>query len=183
MIIIKKVLYAVDSINDFLVNIIKYVLAVILSVQIVLIFMTAVMRYAFNHPLSWADELTTYMLVLITFLGGYVAANTGALAKVELLSSKFTGAVGKVIQIVAHLFAGGLVGWIALYGTKLFFSPVIQNQTSSALRMPVKYVWWSLPLTMWLLLFTEILAIIHVFIPKQTALTVPENEQDKEEQA
>lgn len=179
MIVIKKVLYAADSINDFLVNVIKYVLAVILSVQIVLIFMTAVMRYVFNHPLSWSDELTTYMLVLITFLGGYVAANTGALAKVELLSSKFSGVASIIIQILAHLFLAGLVGWIAIYGTKLFLSPVIQRQTSSAMQMPVRYIWWSLPVTMWLLLFTEILAIIHIFVPKQTGIAKSDAEPEK----
>lgn len=164
---IKKVLYVLDSINDFLVNVLKYVLAVILSVQIILIFMTAVMRYVFNRPLSWSDELTTYLLVFITFLGGYVAANMGALAKVELVSSKFSGPAGKVVQLIAHLFSAGLVAWIAWYGTKLFMSPIIQRQTSSAMRMPVKYVWWSLPVTMWLLLFTEILSIIHIFVPRE----------------
>ncbi len=64
-------------------------------------------------------------------------------------------------------------------GLKLFFSPVIQNQTSSALQMPVKYVWWCLPFTMWLLLITEILGIIHIFVPKQTAEeTLPPQEID-----
>ena len=177
MIKIKKILYTLDKVNDFFVNILKYVLAAILSIQILLIFMTAVMRYAFNHPLPWTDELTTYMLVMITFLGGYVASNTGALAKVELISGKFNGTFGKIINVVARVFSGALVGWIAFYGTKLFFSPVIQNQTSSALQMPVKYVWWCLPFTMWLLLITEILGIIHIFVPKQTAeQTLPPQE-------
>jgi len=164
----KKVIYALDTINDALVNILKYVLALVLGVQIFLIFMTAFSRYVFNHPFAWTDELTTYLLVMITFLGGYVAANTGALAKVELLSSKFTGAAGKAINLAAHLVSGALVGWIAIYGTKLFLSPIIQNQVSSAMRMPVKYIWWTLPVTMWLLLFSEILAIIHIFVPKET---------------
>lgn len=112
-----------------------------LSVQILLIFITAVMRYCFNHAIPWTDELTTYLLVAITFLGGYVASNMGALAKVELVSGTFKGALGKAVQVVARILSGGLVGWIAFYGTQLYFSPVIQNQTSSALRMPVKYVW------------------------------------------
>ena len=86
---------------------------------------------------------------------------------------------GKIINVVARVFSGALVGWIAFYGTKLFLSPVIQNQTSSALQMPVKYVWWCLPFTMWLLLITEILGIIHIFVPKQTAEeTLPPQEID-----
>ena len=96
--------------------------------------MTAVMRYAFNHPLPWTDELTTYMLVMITFLGGYVASNTGALAKVELISGKFNGTFGKIINVVAKVFSGALVGWIAFYGTKLFFSPVIRTRPAPRCR-------------------------------------------------
>lgn len=167
MIPIKKILYVLDTINDFLVNVLKYILAAVLAVQIILIFMTAVMRYVFSRPIAWSDELTTYMLVMITFLGGYVASNMGALAKVEIFAGKFKGTSGKIIQAVSRIFSAGLVGWIAYYGTKLFLSPVIQRQTSSALRMPVKYVWWSLPVTMWLLLFSELLGLIHIFVPRE----------------
>ena len=85
----------------------------------------------------------------------------------ELISSLFKGITGKVIQVLSRLISGGLVGWIAIYGTQLFFSPIVQNQTSSAMRMPVKFIWWTLPASMWLLLFTEVLGIIHIFVPKQ----------------
>lgn len=153
--------------NDFLIRIIKGLLAVMLSVQILLIFITAVMRYCFNHAIPWTDEVTTYLLVAITFLGGYVASNMGALAKVELVSGMFKGALGKAIQVLSRILSGGLVGWIAFYGTQLYFSPVIQNQTSSALRMPVKYIWWCLPVAMWLLLFSEVLGIFHIFVPRE----------------
>jgi len=165
--VIKKILYAFDAINDFLVNILQYFLAAILAVQITLIFMTVVMRYVFNSPLSWSDELATYLLVYITFLGAYIASNTDKLAKVELISNLFKGALGTAMKVLARLFSGALVGWIAFYGTKLFFSPIIQNQTSSAMRIPVKYVWWVLPVTMWLLLISELLGLLHIFVPKK----------------
>ena len=164
---LKTFVNILDTANNMLIRIIEYVLAVILSIQIILIFVTAIMRYLFNHAIPWTDELTTYLLVAITFLGGYVASNKGALAKVELISSLFKGITGKVIQVLSRLISGGLVGWIAIYGTQLFFSPIVQNQTSSAMRMPVKFIWWTLPASMWLLLFTEVLGIIHIFVPKQ----------------
>lgn len=166
----RKLIKALDTANDLLVNLLKYLLALVLVIQILLIFMTAFMRYVFNHPLSWTDELTTYLLVMITFLGAYVASNTGVLAKVELFSGMFQGTLRKMIDVIARLLSAGLVGWIAFYGTQLFLSPVIQNQTSSALQMPVKYVWWTLPVTMWLLLFSEILGIIHIFVPRKDQL-------------
>lgn len=133
--------------------------------------MSAVMRYCFNHAISWTDEITTYLLVVITFLGGYVASNMGALAKVELISNLFKGNTGKFVQVLARLLSCFLVGWIAFYGTQLYFSPIIQRQLSSALRMPVRYVWWCLPVSMWLLLFSEVLGIFHIFKPKKTRAT------------
>lgn len=122
MITIKRFFNFLDAINDFLIRIIKGLLAIMLSVQILLIFITAVMRYCFNHAIPWTDELTTYLLVAITFLGGYVASNMGALAKVELVSGTFKGALGKAVQVVARILSGGLVGWIAFYGTQLYLA-------------------------------------------------------------
>jgi len=59
-----------------------------------------------------------------------------------------------------------MVGWIGFYGTKMYFSNIIQNQVSSAMQIPMRFVWWILPVTMWLLLFSEVLGFLHIFIPR-----------------
>ena len=84
--------------------------------------------------------MATFMLVYVTFLGTYVASNTGHLAKVELLFPLFKGAAPYVRQNSVTDFSAGLVGWIGFYGTKMYFSNIIQNQVSSAMQIPMRFV-------------------------------------------
>ena len=115
----KKVIYMLDRFNDRLIWAVKYFLCAVLTLQVCLIFVSVVMRYFLNRPLSWSDEMATFMLVYVTFLGTYVASNTGHLAKVELFISLFKGPLHTAAKILSRIFSAGLVGWIGFYGTKM----------------------------------------------------------------
>ena len=108
----KKVIYMLDRFNDRLIWAVKYFLCAVLTLQVCLIFVSVVMRYFLNRPLSWSDEMATFMLVYVTFLGTYVASNTGHLAKVELFISLFKGPLHTAAKILSRIFSAGLVGWI-----------------------------------------------------------------------
>ena len=111
----KKVIYMLDRFNDRLIWAVKYFLCAVLTLQVCLIFVSVVMRYFLNRPLSWSDEMATFMLVYVTFLGTYVASNTGHLAKVELFISLFKGPLHTAAKILSRIFSAGLVCWIGFY--------------------------------------------------------------------
>ena len=52
--------------------------------------------------------MATFMLVYVTFLGTYVASNTGHLAKVELFISLFKGPLHTAAKILSRIFSAGL---------------------------------------------------------------------------
>ena len=168
----KKVIYMLDRFNDRLIWAVKYFLCAVLTLQVCLIFVSVVMRYFLNRPLSWSDEMATFMLVYVTFLGTYVASNTGHLAKVELFISLFKGPLHTAAKILSRIFSAGLVGWIGFYGTKMYFSNIIQNQVSSAMQIPMRFVWWILPVTMWLLLFRKCWDFCIYLFPEVTEMNM-----------
>jgi len=47
-------------------------------------------RYLFERPLSWPDELTTYLFILMTFLGASASVKDNSELKVEVLYEKFS---------------------------------------------------------------------------------------------
>lgn len=145
----------------------RYLLCGILTCQVGLVFFSVIMRYFLQRPLAWSDELATFMLVYVTFIGAYVAANTGHLARVELFVNLLPKGVQRAVNLLGRLCSAGLVGWIGVFGTKMYFSNMIQNQVSSAMRLPMRLVWWILPVTMFLLLFSELMGILHIFIPRE----------------
>ncbi|MFR6334249.1 MAG: TRAP transporter small permease [Eisenbergiella sp.] len=96
-------------------------LCAVLTLQVCLIFVSMVMRYFLNRPLSWSDEMATFMLVYVTFLGTYVASNTGHLAKVELLFPCLRAAPYGCQNSVTYFFRR--LGWLdrILLNENVFF--------------------------------------------------------------
>lgn len=162
----QKALSILEKISTALVYVISYLLAAILCVQVLLVFATVVFRYFLNRPLTWSDELAAFLLVYITFLGCFVAANTGRLAKVELVLNKM-GRYKKFAQILAKLAGLVLIGVICFYGYMFHFSPIIQNQRTPAMRLPMSYFFWITPVMMTLLFFTETVSLLRLLLPKE----------------
>ena len=69
---------ALKIFEDKISTVFKIITAVILFVQMVIVFVGVIARYVFNSPQPWIDEITTYLLVDITYLGGFVALRSGA---------------------------------------------------------------------------------------------------------
>ena len=50
-----------------------------------LLFANVVLRYVFLAPISWAEELSLYLIVWIVFVGGSVAVRTRGHIAIDLL--------------------------------------------------------------------------------------------------
>ncbi len=54
----------------------------------------------------------------------------------------------------------------------MYFSNIIQNQVSSAMQIPMRFVWWILPVTMWLLLFRKCWDFCIYLFPEVTEMNM-----------
>lgn len=114
-------------------------------VQTIVVFAQVCFRYLLKSPLVWAEELARYLLVFISFFGGYVALRAGALAKVDVLKEKLPGKPAKVLGVLADVLAFLLLIAVAYYGTKLALSPTIVKQWSPAMGLPMYWAYGIIP--------------------------------------
>lgn len=63
------------------------IFACFLSILIILT-VSILSRYVFQRPLSWPDELTTYLFILMTFLAASASVKDNTELKVEVLYEK-----------------------------------------------------------------------------------------------
>mgnify|MGYP001056780579 CR=1 FL=1 len=52
----------------------KFVACACVAVMAVLVFANVIARYVFNHSLAVSDEMSTYLFVLMSFMGAAFAA-------------------------------------------------------------------------------------------------------------
>ena len=80
------------------------------------------MRYLFNQPLLWADEVTGWALVAIVMLGAAEAHRRSDHIAIDLITSRATGARHTAIKVVAELatFAFAVVVGVSVWHSITF---------------------------------------------------------------
>jgi TRAP-type C4-dicarboxylate transport system permease small subunit len=63
------------------------------------------MRHVLNQPTIWADEISCYLLVGITFLGAAYTLMLDGHIRVEAILTRFNPKIRKHIEIVAEFFS------------------------------------------------------------------------------
>ncbi len=115
------------------------------------IFAQVLARYAFQHSLSWSEEIGRYIFVWITFLGMVLAYRAGAHVALDLLLAHLKGASRKVLQMVNISLIIVLAAAIFLSALELFELGTMQE--SPALELPMHWVYSVIPLSGVLLLY------------------------------
>jgi TRAP-type C4-dicarboxylate transport system permease small subunit len=105
-------------------------------------------RFIFMHPSSFTDELAGYLLIWVGLMGAAYATGQKQHLAIDLLSAKLSDHKKKIqsttINILIALFAIViLIGG----GSNLVFISFHLEQVSSALRVPIGYVYMVLPLS------------------------------------
>ena len=125
----------------------KLVTAAALFVQMIIVFAGVIARYVFNSSQPWIDEISTYLLVVITYLGGCVALRSDKMAGITFVREAFSPKIQKVLCIVSDLMIMVLMFAIAYYGFKLCSTPIVLKQKTPTLQIPVIVFYCFVPIS------------------------------------
>lgn len=136
-----------NLIEEKLSGIFKLITAIALFTQMILVFIGVIMRYLFNNPQPWIDEITTYLLIVITYLGGFVALRNGSMANITFLVDAVPPKARKLILVIADIMIMFLMFFIAFYGFKLCSTPTVLKQKTPSLQIPVLVFYCLVPIS------------------------------------
>ena len=92
------------------------VIAACLAVMVVLVFGNVVLRYAFNSGIAVSEELSRWLFVWLTFLGGVIGLREHAHLGTDLLVGRL-GPRGKKVCLVIGYALMLLVCWMLFSGS------------------------------------------------------------------
>ncbi len=91
--------------------------AVFMFAILSLTFSQVVLRYLFNHPVTWIEEISRYLFVWIVFLGSATAFRAGEHIKVDIFERRDWPALQMLRGLITTgalvllLWSGVLVAW------------------------------------------------------------------------
>ena len=122
--------------NKILDYIEESLVCVCLVVMTALTFVNVVARYVFSASLSFSEEITTYLFVLLSLLGSAIAAKRGAHLGLTIISDRVGPKAGRVLGIISMAFATAFSAIICYFGFFMALSQFSEGQLTAGTQLP-----------------------------------------------
>jgi C4-dicarboxylate transporter DctQ subunit len=124
----------------------KYLAIGLMFAMAVIVTAAVLFRYLFNSPLSWAGEVSVFLLIWVSFIGGSLGLKYKSQAAVTIVLEYVPGKAKKMILITGHILMLLFVGLLLYYSYQWVLSPGVAFQKSSALLLPMWIPFCSVPI-------------------------------------
>ena len=114
----------------------KFVSCVCVAVMAVLVFANVIARKVFNHSLAFSDEMSTYLFVLMSFMGTAIAARRGAHLGLSIVTDKLSENARKNVQLVMYAVSAFFCLLIVIFGVQMVASQYTLKQETAAMQWP-----------------------------------------------
>jgi TRAP-type C4-dicarboxylate transport system permease small subunit len=93
----------IDKVYVILQKIIKYLIAILLTGMVVLVFTNVISRYFLNFAIAWTEEVSRFMFIWLVFLGAVLAYVNDEHLRLDILERKFSEKSGQVVAVICDL--------------------------------------------------------------------------------
>jgi TRAP-type mannitol/chloroaromatic compound transport system permease small subunit len=162
MSVLKAAIKFICAINRWIGEILSYFLFIIF----ILLFAEVLLRYLFNSPTVWTNELSQMLFGSYVILcGGYILLGGGHV-NVDILFSRFSKRTKAGLDLITSILFFLFCGMLLIYGGSLAFESLgLWEHSESAWNPPIYPVKLMIPLGALLLILQGIAKfIIDVFI-------------------
>jgi len=161
---LKKVNLIADKINSGA----RWIILLAMIIMTPVVFANVVLRFLLGRSLPWSPEVSRYCFVWITFLGTAVAVRENSHAKVTLLLEKAPKTLGKYLKLINYIIMVGVSVLLIISGVKQTI--LIWPTCAAYMRfLSMSWVYISIPICGFLMLFFTCVSIIELFVEKTTS--------------
>lgn len=133
-----------------LMNLDTYLAGASLLLIVLTNFLGVIMRYIFNSPFIWLEEISTGLFAWFVFWGASACVRNRRHVSVEIIVDKLPTKVKMVVSVLTYLLIVVTHGYLFYWGMKLTMQAMTRK--TSALRIPYAWIDYVLPVSMALML-------------------------------
>lgn len=119
-------------------KLLAFITASAMAAIVLVVFVNVAMRYILNTGLTWSEEVAVNLFVWVIFLGAILAGLEGLHIKVDMLTSKLSKKMQKVLLVISSLCVLFAMGVLAVGGIDVV--KVSHKNISSATELPFSYI-------------------------------------------
>ncbi|GAB6194319.1 TRAP transporter small permease [Desulfocastanea catecholica] len=132
------------------------------SAMLIALTISVLTRYVFQRPLSWSDELSTYLFIVMTFLGASASIKVELELKVDVLYERFprwrTG-----LDVILHSVRLLVSVFFIVYGFFYVQVEITMDTYTPILQIPVYLIYCTLPFFGLLMAIRSVDCLVNLF--------------------
>lgn len=141
----------------------KTIIVVLFSALILLCFLQIIFRFFVNFSLSWTEELSRYVFILLVYMAASAAVLKNAHVRVEIIDNLLPERFKKSLDTAMDVVFIAFMGLIGYYGIEIASGAFDSEKLSPAMRLPMGVVYAIIPATFALICYRLIQRIVRRF--------------------
>ena len=147
-----------QALNRKLARFLDWFIGVIMGGIVAILFVGVIMRYLFNAPLFWSEEVAVLGLIWMTFLGGAILVRQDKNVCITLFSDIFPAPVGRGMKILSGTLVT-LILCIMIYQSWQLTGR-LAHATTPALRIKESWFGWAMICGFIIMLYYQVLHLV-----------------------
>ncbi|NHB68615.1 TRAP transporter small permease [Perlabentimonas gracilis] len=141
-----------------------WLVTIFMGVLVINVLWQVTSRFVIGHPSSFTDELAGYLLIWVGLLGAAYATGQKQHLAIDLISKRLTEHRKRILDTTINsLIITFAVFILIIGGSNLVYITFHLNQISSALQLPVGYVYLVIPVSGAFIIYYAITDIIIIW--------------------
>jgi TRAP-type C4-dicarboxylate transport system permease small subunit len=136
----KKLRYVTDHIEAYILVFILCMIAFVMLLQII-------MRYFFNTPLSWPEELCRYLYIWMCFIGLSFCLHNMSELRVDFLEKMLRGRLQLIFKVLLTAISILFYSYLLTQSISVFTKIYHLGQSSPAAGIPMFLVYMAMPVS------------------------------------
>lgn len=139
----------------------KWVVIVLLAAMSLIVFANVTLRYLSNFSIVWAEEVSRYLMIWMTFMGAGLVLRHGGHVAITNLHDWVTPSVARRLRVCVALILFAFFAMMMWIGYD--YMSRMGRQLTPATRLPFSYIYAAMPIG-FLLLSIHLLLVIRSFV-------------------
>ena len=131
------------------------------ALVIVVMTLQVISRYVFGSPIKWSEEFARYSFVWISYLGCAYCVGADGHTSITALKERLSEKGQKVLTIVGNVIMISV--FLRLMPIAIEYIAKNGDFLTSIMRIPFKYLYYSLPVGIGLSIIQLVMKVILVF--------------------
>ncbi len=130
--------------SSFLYQSVRWIVVITFVVMVVSAWLQVISRYIIRYPLGWTGELSQIMLFWFSFMSVGALVYSRGMMRVDAFVSVIPPRWQTIVSVLVHVIQAIFFAWLVYLSMKLVI--LAADQTSTAVKIPYSYIYFSLPL-------------------------------------